>query len=111
MNEILEIEQQHSNPTYSEKYADQDFIDACLDPPVNIFVSFGGVVLDFRSRKGMNQDEFAQLLGISRGQLAAIENNHYPKLTLQTVDAIAREMGVNRISLIQLWYQTRDMPS
>lgn len=111
MNEILEIEQQYNNPAYSEKNADQDFIDTCLNSPADIFVSFGGVVLYFRSRKGLNQDEFAKTLGISRGQLAAIENNHYPKLTLETVDAIARELGINRISLIRLWYQAMDMPS
>ena len=43
--------------------------------------------------------------------LAAIENNHYPKLTLRAVDSIATVMNVNRVSLIKLWYQTNDMPS
>jgi len=95
----------------NEGYTNQDLLDACVNPPSDIFVTFGGVIHDFRNRTGMRQDELAEILGISWGQLAAIENNHYPKLTLRAVDSIATVMNVNRVSLIKLWYQTNDMPS
>lgn len=81
-----------------------------MTEPSDIFVTFGGVIHDFRNRTGMKQDELAGILGISRGQLAAIENNHYSKLTLRVVDSIATAMAVSRITLIKLWYQT-NMPS
>ena len=101
-----EREMSENYPEY--KYSEQDLLDACTNPPNGIIVSFGGVISDFRKRNGMKQAKFAETLSISRGQLAAIENNHYPKLTLATIDRLAREMKVDRISLIRLWYETRD---
>jgi transcriptional regulator with XRE-family HTH domain len=92
----------------SDDYTEQDLLDACINPGPGIFVSFGGVVADFRKRAGMKQKEFADLIGVSRGYLAAIENNKAPNLGLKVVEQIAKQMHVDRIALARLWYQTKD---
>jgi transcriptional regulator with XRE-family HTH domain len=91
-----------------EKYTEQDLLDACNNPSPDIFVSFGGVVADFRKRAMLKQAEFASMVGISRGYLAAIENNKSPNIGLKVVENIAQQMNVDRISLAVLWYRTKD---
>lgn len=92
------------------KYSEQDLLDACINPGPGIFVSFGGAISDFRKRADLNQAEFAALIGISRGYLARVENNRARNLGLKVVGKIARQMHVDRIALVKLWYQTEDMP-
>lgn len=101
-----EYENSDTAKTDQTGYTEQDLVDAAVDSGPDIFVSFGGVVADVRKRMGLDQAGFADAVGISRGQLAMIENNNYPKLTLNTLDDLAFEMGIDRIKLVRLWYQT-----
>lgn len=93
------------------KYDEQDLLDACTNPPNGIIVSFGGVISDFRKRNGMKQAEFAKKIRISRGYLAQIENNKAPNIGLKVVASIAEQMKVDGISLVKLWYRTKEFGS
>lgn len=51
------------------------------------------LIAKFRNKMGVNQEDFAEMIGITRPHLSQIENNKVPNLSGSLMFKIANEFG------------------
>lgn len=64
-------------------------------------------ILAARKASKMSQSDLAEAAGLSRSTIAQIENNRYNSLSLATLEAISKVVGVSEVQLLRRVSETQ----